>query len=90
MYSDEFKKCALKVYPDFSDLHTMIENGNIFAGYLIKDDLEVPVIIRVQNISDLQMIARKQELILESKLLLYAMWKKEKIVNQHFKNAINN
>jgi hypothetical protein len=73
-YPDSFKSECRRLYPDWQELHKMVEDGNVFAGRLLDDAAEGSVsldtILHAMSLSELQELAQLEK----EKVVLYDRW----------------
>ena len=85
-YPEEFKKRAMEVYPDNKMLHDFINDGNLYVGQLLREQLPVGVdydeVIAATSLEELKQSAKMQK----SKYELYKEWLK---IDQENRKKIN-
>ena len=73
-YPEDFKKEVKEVYPDFPEIHKLLDNGGDFLGRYLDDSsgtsISIKDILDATNLEDLQERARK----MQRKVKLYIKW----------------
>jgi len=73
-YTEDFKKEVKELYPDFPEMHKLLDNGGTFLGRYLDDSCEGSISIKdildATNLEDLQEKAR----YMQRKVNLYIKW----------------